>query len=128
MFLYELGGNPNKKNTRNETKNTKIANGVILCSALAGPREGYKCVPHDNCNSQLGKRTDGVDSYSNDTLVCEDSSQTCCHKDHLIDKVDETSKTQSPNQILVENQENHDNEITLCSIHARVSVRTSTGR
>jgi len=99
-----------------EKNETAHGNESKLCSSLV--REGYKCVPHDDCNAILGKRTNGFDYYyddSDETPVCEDSSQTCCHEDQLA------KSTNHQNQITTENEDyyNYNEEVILCSTVAR---------
>ena len=55
---------------------------VILCSEVAS--DGYKCVPNDQCEDLLGKRTQAFDYYDAvSSPICEDSSKTCCPQSNI---------------------------------------------
>ena len=45
--------------------------------------EGYKCVPHDDCEGTYSIRSSGLDYYDNEDSdpTCSDPSQTCCHQE-----------------------------------------------
>jgi len=68
----------------NETENISDYYGeeVILCSEVAS--DGYKCVPNDQCEDLLGKRTQAFDYYDAvSSPICEDSSKTCCPQSNI---------------------------------------------
>ena len=55
---------------------------VILCSEVAS--DGYKCVPNNQCEDLLGKRTQAFDYYDAvSSPICEDSSKTCCPESNI---------------------------------------------
>ena len=74
----------------NDSEKSVFSRDTIFCEALE--KDGYKCVPNDQCNDLLGKRTQDFDysEYFNDPK-CEDSSKTCCPKSN-IKKNNETTE------------------------------------
>ena len=74
----------------NDSEKSVFSRDTIFCEALE--KDGYKCVPNDQCNDLLGKRTQDFDysEYFNDPK-CEDSSKTCCPKSS-IKKTNETTE------------------------------------
>jgi len=54
-------------------------------SCLEVANEGYSCVPNENCDNQLDVRGTEDYYYGDSTPTCDDDSQTCCHKDKIIE-------------------------------------------
>ena len=52
----------------------------IFKSSLAGC-EGFSCVPQNQCENLIDLL------FNSSSLICQDSSQTCCHESQKIDNV-----------------------------------------
>ena len=61
-------------------------NESTLCLTLAN--EGFSCVPQNQCENLIDLL------FNSSSLICEDSSQTCCHESQKIENVTISTKNE----------------------------------